>query len=323
MKYSPFTRNDTRTNYFKSCFVEAQNGLDPYGDWTKFAVKMAQLNYLSARFSFLVDEQYYRKAYGDEAVDKRLFANLGCGKNWNHPFWTGFDGEVATDPKTGLHHVDFSTGLALEVPDNTFHLVYCSHLLEHFNAHDGKRLVREMLRILKPGGLIRVITPDIMLFLEAYQQNNTFFFDKFLSNHWPQEGEIEQQFLYHFAAPVSSIFKNSDRDPLPSTRVKEMFAQMPVEDALNKIIALCEDFSSPYNPHINWYSADKLCQMLSACGFVDPKESRYCRSDAFVLRDPLVFDTTQSDASVFVEARKPVLDDKSEQDYTTIEKPVS
>jgi SAM-dependent methyltransferase len=40
-------------------------------------------------------------------------------------------------------------------------MVYHSHVLEHFSQEDGELLIRECYRVLKPGGVLRVVVPDL------------------------------------------------------------------------------------------------------------------------------------------------------------------
>ena len=39
--------------------------------------------------------------------------------------------------------------------------IYCSQVLEHFEKYEAIKILTESLRVLKPGGLIRISVPDI------------------------------------------------------------------------------------------------------------------------------------------------------------------
>lgn len=54
---------------------------------------------------------------------------------------------------------DITKPLAFE--DNSVDRILLSHVLEHVHVQDGYRFLRETHRILKPGGVIRVIVPDL------------------------------------------------------------------------------------------------------------------------------------------------------------------
>lgn len=46
--------------------------------------------------------------------------------------------------------------------------VYCSHVLEHLALADLRRALRETFRILKPGGVFRLVVPDLELLARSY-----------------------------------------------------------------------------------------------------------------------------------------------------------
>src|SRR3989338_5668159 len=49
----------------------------------------------------------------------------------------------------------------LEFADNTFYAVYHSHLLEHLPKRYVPVFLQECWRVLKPGGILRVVVPDL------------------------------------------------------------------------------------------------------------------------------------------------------------------
>lgn len=50
----------------------------------------------------------------------------------------------------------------LPFPANYADYVYSSHALEHLSCSDGENLVKEVFRVLKPGGLCRLVVPDLL-----------------------------------------------------------------------------------------------------------------------------------------------------------------
>ena len=91
--------------------------------------------------------------------------NLGCGQRF-HPEWVNLD----------LHPSDQSVqkwNLQEDLPflDESFDVVYHSHVLEHFSWAGGAQLLTRCFRVLKPDGVIRVVVPDLerlaRLYLEA------------------------------------------------------------------------------------------------------------------------------------------------------------
>lgn len=56
--------------------------------------------------------------------------------------------------------------------DGQFDAVYCSHNLEHFYRHDVPRVLAGFLHVLKQGGFVQVVVPDIgEVMLQAVTRN--------------------------------------------------------------------------------------------------------------------------------------------------------
>lgn len=57
-------------------------------------------------------------------------------------------------------------------PDNTFHFVYTSHLLEHLVPAHTEFCVSEIYRVLRPGGIVRIAVPDLDQIVASYDPQN-------------------------------------------------------------------------------------------------------------------------------------------------------
>jgi predicted SAM-dependent methyltransferase len=67
----------------------------------------------------------------------------------------------------GIVHADVRHGLAY--PSGTVRYIYSSHLIEHLAHWRGLALVRECARVLQPGGLVRLATPDLARIVADYE----------------------------------------------------------------------------------------------------------------------------------------------------------
>jgi SAM-dependent methyltransferase len=57
---------------------------------------------------------------------------------------------------------------SLPFPDACVDVVYSSHFLEHLFRDEAERVLGESLRILRPGGLVRVCVPDLAWAVQRY-----------------------------------------------------------------------------------------------------------------------------------------------------------
>ena len=92
------------------------------------------------------------------------YLNVGCGRNYsNEQEWTNLDFK-SFDGKVIEHNL--LNGIPFE--NETFDLVYHSHVLEHFTKKDGKKFISECNRVLKKNGIIRIAVPDLEKIIREY-----------------------------------------------------------------------------------------------------------------------------------------------------------
>jgi len=53
-------------------------------------------------------------------------------------------------------------------PDGAADAVYSSHTLEHLSKQDGLNFLKECYRVLKHGGWIRIVVPDLKCYVDEY-----------------------------------------------------------------------------------------------------------------------------------------------------------
>lgn len=92
------------------------------------------------------------------------FLNVGCGRRFSRDArWLNVDLAPASPEVT---RIDAQDGLPFA--DATFRAVYHSHVLEHLHPDDARGLLRECHRILKPGGVLRVVVPNLEEIARCY-----------------------------------------------------------------------------------------------------------------------------------------------------------
>ena len=100
--------------------------------------------------------------YLRETVEPKL--HLGCGPNVL-PGWLNTDVDWRSPCAV---YLDASRRLPL--PDRVFDLVFAEHLVEHLSRDAGARMLSECHRVLKPGGMLRLSTPDLRFVLRVYSE---------------------------------------------------------------------------------------------------------------------------------------------------------
>jgi predicted SAM-dependent methyltransferase len=90
------------------------------------------------------------------------YLNVGCGDKI-HPRWENID-MVSRDPI--VKKCNLLNGIPYT--DDEFEVVYHSQVLEHFSKEDAPGFLKECFRVLQPGGILRVVVPDLESIAEEY-----------------------------------------------------------------------------------------------------------------------------------------------------------
>lgn len=88
--------------------------------------------------------------------------NFGCGTRFSGN-WVNIDFH-STDKR--VKRVNLLSGFPF--PDASFGAVYSSHVLEHFERNQGRFLLEESFRVLRKGGILRIVVPNLQGSCEEY-----------------------------------------------------------------------------------------------------------------------------------------------------------
>jgi predicted SAM-dependent methyltransferase len=92
-----------------------------------------------------------------------LLVNLGCGAK-------GLEGWINVDSVRlpGVSCV-WDSRRGLPFPDGSVRAIFCEHFLEHIDYDDeAPRLLSDCVRVLEPGGVLRLVVPDAERYVRAY-----------------------------------------------------------------------------------------------------------------------------------------------------------
>jgi ubiquinone/menaquinone biosynthesis C-methylase UbiE len=129
------------------------------------------------------EEELYREMFGVSAVDNREFLNIGAGR-FKHAAWRNVDywqsgyENLLKYSKPDIDH-DLSKCEPINVPDQSIHIVYTSHTIEHLLDHHVSYVFNDVFRMLRSGGLIRVVCPSADLAYYAFLRNDMRYFRTF------------------------------------------------------------------------------------------------------------------------------------------------
>ncbi|MDA1330714.1 MAG: hypothetical protein O3B43_06590 [Chloroflexi bacterium] len=263
------------------------------------------------------DRELYYEQFETQVVNERRFYNVGAGVNFRHPAWqnVGLPSEAY-----GSEHVDMVWDLQectpMPVDVDTAQIMYSRYTLEHVTDVAVQNFLNESYRVLRKGGVLRVIVPDIEVYYAAYEAREPELFQKpkrdtktypnkkFKEN--PNTASFEQRFLWTFASSTSTIHQMDVPHRIDDEELRKVLAELPLQEALDYCTARASiEFQRKFPQfHTNWFSDEKLARMMQAAGFTKPYRSSVGASKSPVLWDLRLFDGRRPEIGLFMEAIK-------------------
>lgn len=111
-----------------------------------------------------IDQKVLSNYLTNQAVRK---LQIGTGFNVLNG-WLNTDYDPASDE---VYRMDATRPFPL--PANSFDYVFSEHMIEHIPFPSGVVMLNECFRILKPGGRIRISTPDLQFLVDLYGERKT------------------------------------------------------------------------------------------------------------------------------------------------------
>ena len=186
------------------------------------------------------------------------------GLNWD---------AVRDVPHPGVEVYDMTNLPMKGIADNTYDGAYSEHFIEHLYKYQGINFLKEMLRVLKPGGILRTVWPahEIIEWLVGNED---------LSKH---------PFVQHYY----QVYVQKHKFPPPGNEHRRIQEQVALGLLHQK------------GEHLYVWGKQELMDTLKQLGYSDIKERPYGKS---VLPDFNNIDTPgqiRAMHSAVVEARKP------------------
>ncbi len=158
-------------------------------------------------------EHLHRYAIAMEYVNDKVVLDIACGEGYgsnllskNAREVTGIDMDSKTishaSKKYSNNNLKFIRGNIEDIPvaDNSFDVVISFETLEHTNEH--KKIFQEIKRVLKPGGLLIISTPEKKYYSELTGYQNPFHLKEVYEREFIDL--VRNHFSYHYCFYQSS-----------------------------------------------------------------------------------------------------------------------
>ncbi len=249
----------------------------------------------------------YVDLFSKKSWKERKFINFGPG-SFKHKFWQNADryyqGKKSwSDIRDNKYkmQIDIEWNLLenkeIDVESDTIEVCYCSHLIEHAWDDNVRFFFKDVHRVLKEGGVFRVVCPDIDLGIEAYRNKDKYFF---INN------KSAQPIPYKLLEYNSLITHKENSTCLSPDEADDFIKKHKNEyEALNEASRLSDkEVQNKYAAHVNWFNEEKVVKFLKDAGFKTIRVNGYKQSICPVLRDARYFDKTDPEVSLYIDAIK-------------------
>jgi SAM-dependent methyltransferase len=135
---------------------------------TAFALGWSPVDYALTGFGNVRERV---RGSAKKAVDEYIASHpvrklqIGAGPN-SLPGWLNSDIEPQKD------QIYLDAAAVYPIPSESFDYIFAEQLIEHLSLEQGQTMLREWRRILRPGGKIRIATPDLTTFAKLFTEED-------------------------------------------------------------------------------------------------------------------------------------------------------
>lgn len=198
--------------------------------------------------------------------------------------------------------------------------IYCSHMIEHLPKNVANWFLSECYRLLRPKGVLRIVTPDVDLAVNAFDNNDWMFFLEHQALH--EDVAITDEWLL-------SLRTEKSQQDYAAWRLLDMFSMIMHPSIADEIGLTCDTCLAFIRDHPNTQAAvDEACKLSDTAhgrrigchmscwkaaglkresynaGFSSVERSHFRQSRSPFMRHLFYFDRTDPHNSLFVEAEK-------------------
>ena len=205
--------------------------------------------------------------------------NIGSGDHFYINGWTRLDYNDDAE-KVGERikrrcdvNFDLLSGKPLPFEDATFDGIYTSHTIEHLHNADVERIIEDCFRILKPGGVLRVVCPSINKYFDAYDELDLGFFNWIRNKNIYRHDSLLRLITREFAHII--VDKYSDEE------LMQMYAKLGREGYIDKLSLDTDASKTEFaqtlpDVHKSAWTEEKLKKLIMRFGAsLNPDVSRF------------------------------------------------
>jgi SAM-dependent methyltransferase len=245
------------------------------------------------------DKKLY-SSYSDDAI----FCNFGSGA-FQHPRWINFDfpgntefyKAIQGEPGIDFKPIDLcEENLQLPLESESVSLIYCAHVLEHLEEAKARSFLCECARILKSGGVMRIVVPST---------DNDFFLSKIINSQDSIEDKVKLSSILSATSHTLSSTKTLDPETVAQDVITNDFSAADFfrVSVTERGISAAFDPSQP-DHHIAHWNHQKFCNAAIEDGFKYYLPLYRGQTTASPFTNTEVFDTTETHVSLYGELIK-------------------
>lgn len=102
--------------------------------------------------------------------------NIGASPIWKQDGWYILDHKIKENSNFNIS----GDALNINLEDESCDILFCSHVFEHIPHSELPLIIAEFNRVLKPNGVLRILTPDLQKIAKAYVEKDREFFNEAL-----------------------------------------------------------------------------------------------------------------------------------------------
>lgn len=199
----------------------------------------------------------------------------------------------------------------LPFTDNSIDIINSSHVIEHLPLESALHFYNECYRVLKPGGIFRISTPDASLLVQHYlaedvtffmEADGSYIFSRIKQGDLPPEALLLHNRLMGWLASYSGRVDSAGGPLVSKHELDEKIKTLSIEGLCEWAVSKLEEDRS--YAHVNVYTKERLIRELTSVGFKRIQVSSYRESLSSVIRRDKIDKPKHRSYSVYLDVVK-------------------